>query len=373
MAGIYIHIPFCKKACHYCNFFFTTSTRFRETFVPVLIEEIDLRADYLKDEYVSTIYFGGGTPSVLPAKTIQQLIDTISRRFEVIDEPEITLEANPDDLSFAYLTSLKQTQVNRLSIGIQSFHEAELQWMNRAHNSKEAHEALENCKKLGFNKLSLDLIFGIPESTDEKWRYSMEQALEYAPDHLSCYALTVEEKTAYHTHIKQGKSVAPPDELTEKQFYQCRDLLLHRGYEQYEISNYAKPGAHSKHNTAYWEGIPYIGLGPGAHSYDGKNRGWNVNHMVQYIEGIKERKEIFTEELLSKSDRYNEYVMTAIRRKEGIDLHHLFKTHGEFEEHFYHNLKDIPQEYIMHKDGHVTLSPKGLIFADFVGSALFEV
>ena len=373
MAGIYFHIPFCKKACHYCNFFFTTSLRFREKLVPALIQEMELRPKYIEGQTIQSIYFGGGTPSVLPASDIQLLIDAVYDRYELDRNVEITIEANPDDLTYDYLLSLKDTEINRLSIGIQSFHDDELKWMNRAHDSMEAEKSLELCRKLNFDRYSLDLIFGIPQSSDERWMENMNKALSYKPDHISCYALTVEEKTAYHKHIEQGKSIAPPDELSEKQFYQCHDFLSKNGYEHYEISNYSLEGSRSKHNSSYWSGSPYLGIGPAAHSYDGKNRGWNVSNMVKYLDGIENKELPFNEEILSDHDRYNEYIMTAVRRIEGISIPFLQENHSLFESHFQESILSIPQEYFIQDKDSIRLSRKGLIFADFVGSMLFKV
>ena len=373
MAGIYFHIPFCKKACHYCNFFFTTSTRFREKLVPALVQELDLRPKYIDDEVVHSIYFGGGTPTVLAAADIQKLIDAVYDRYKVDKEVEITIEANPDDLTHDYLLSLKETKINRLSIGIQSFHDDELKWMNRAHDANEAQKSLELCRKLNFERFSLDLIFGLPQSSDERWVQNMKKAISFDPDHISCYALTVEEKTAYYKHIEQGKSLAPPDELTEKQFYQCHDFLSENGYEHYEISNYAKPHARSRHNSAYWSGAKYLGIGPAAHSFDGKNRGWNVSHMMKYLEGIENGQVPFTKEKLADIDRYNEYVMTSVRRIEGISKELIQKNHEQYLLHFNESLQNITKEYYEEKNNHICLSRKGLIFADFVGSMLFRV
>ena len=334
---------------------------------------MDLRPNYIGSEVIHTIYFGGGTPSVLPSKDIQRMIEAVRTRYVVNPEVEITIEANPDDLSEEYLRELRDTEINRLSIGIQSFHEDELLWMNRAHSAVEAERCLELCHTFDFHRYSLDLIFGVPISTSERWISNMEKAISYEPDHLSCYALTVEEKTAYHKHIIQGKSTAPPDELTEKQFYQCHDFLAEAGYEHYEISNYARKNSRSKHNSAYWSGVKYLGLGPAAHSYDGKNRGWNVAHMVKYLEGINAGEVPFTEEILNVEDQYNEYVMTAIRLIEGISLDRIGKEFPSIENHFYEALKEIPSEYVDKRNERLCLTRKGLIFADFVGGSLFRV
>lgn len=373
MAGIYFHIPFCKKACHYCNFFFTTSPRFREKLVPALVKELDLRPKYVGNEVIHSIYFGGGTPSILPSTDIQNLIDAVYERYEVSPDVEITLEANPDDLSRDYLYALKDTEVNRLSIGIQSFYEDELRWMNRAHSAEEAENCLELCRKLNFDSFSLDLIFGVPKSTDEKWINNMKKAISFEPEHISCYALTVEEKTAYHKHIQQGKSMAPPDELTEKQFFMCHDFLTENGYEHYEISNYSKPGLRSIHNSSYWSGAKYLGIGPAAHSYDGENRAWNVSHMVKYIEGIDNGEIVLETESLSETDRYNEYVMTSIRRIEGISIPFLKLEFPQFIPYFQEACLSIPKEYISENEHKISLSKQGLIFADFVGSLLFKI
>jgi len=334
---------------------------------------MDLRPKFLGDEVIHSIYFGGGTPTVLPAADIQALIDAVYDRYTVDPNVEITIEANPDDLNRDYLYSLKDTEINRLSIGIQSFYEDELLWMNRAHSAIEAEKCLELCHQMNFDRFSLDLIFGVPGSDSKRWLENMKKAVSFEPDHMSCYALTVEEKTAYHKHIEQGKSLAPLDQLTEEQFFECHDFLTEVGYEHYEISNYAKEGCRSRHNSAYWSGAKYLGIGPAAHSYDGENRAWNVANMVKYIDGVNNGKPSLTVEELSISDQYNEYMMTAIRRIEGISMNKVHSDFPEFSSHFSESLTEVPSEYITIENDTVRLSKKGLIFADYVGAVLFKV
>lgn len=372
MAGIYFHIPFCKQACHYCNFYFTTSTRFLDSTVPALIQELDLRQSYLNDK-IDTIYFGGGTPSMLTALQLQALIDEVYKRYTVDSDVEITLEANPDNLNYDYLYALKDTEINRLSIGIQSFYDEELQWMNRAHKGAEAHQCLEDCKRLHFDNLNVDLIYGIPISDAERWQSNMEQALQYEPAHFSCYALTVEPRTALAHHIKKGKSPAVRDRAVEEQFYMTHDVLKSHGYEHYEISNYALPGQASKHNSAYWEGAHYLGIGPGAHSFDGRSRSWNIEHLPKYLKAIDARQPLLETEYLSDDDRYNEWVMTSIRLQEGISKQSIYDRFPNHWVHFLHALTEIPQDYIEEDKYTIRLSRAGLMFADFVGSMLFKL
>ena len=373
MAGIYFHIPFCKQACNYCNFFFTTSVKSLHETTSALKRELQLRQDYLLDEKISSIYFGGGTPSMFAPSEIQSLIAEVQRLYDVEQDVEITLEANPENLTVEYLQALKSTDVNRFSIGIQSFFQDELQWMNRAHDATEAKKCIENTRNAGYENFSIDLILGVPISNIKRWQENIEQLLQYRPHHISCYALTVEKGTALHHQIQKGTVANVIDSDVEEQFLFAHDSLEEAGYSHYEISNYALEGKASRHNSSYWESAHYLGIGPSAHSYNGTSRSWNISHLPKYLEAVgKGIPEITTEELTT-SDQYNEWVMTSIRKKKGLDLELLNGKYRAFQEYFFEMLQEIPPQYILQKADQVSLSRSGLLFADFVGSELFHV
>ncbi|MBD0723945.1 coproporphyrinogen III oxidase [Flavobacterium sp. L1I52] len=335
MSGIYIHIPFCKQACHYCDFHFSTSMKKAAEMVLALAKEIVMRKNELldcarsdKDELVETIYFGGGTPSRLSIADLKLLIDAVFDNYSISENPEITLEANPDDLSEEYLIALKQIGINRLSIGIQSFFEEDLQMMNRAHNSAEAKKCLELASQY-FDNISLDLIYGIPGMSNEKWKQNIETALRFNIPHISSYALTVEPKTALNKLIQTGKIAEPKDEVASEHFMILVEILEKNGFVHYELSNFGKPDFFSKNNSAYWLGKKYIGIGPSAHSYDGISRSWNVANNVLYIKSIEENKLPNETEKLSVEDRYNEYIMTGLRTIWGVSLDRIQNEFGQ--------------------------------------------
>ncbi|MEJ7827523.1 MAG: radical SAM family heme chaperone HemW, partial [Segetibacter sp.] len=282
MAGIYIHIPFCRKACHYCNFHFSTSTLLQKNFVTALLKEIQLQQDYLS-EPVSTIYFGGGTPSILPSGDIESIIQLLNRTFTVEQDAEVTLEANPDDISSTKLFDWKTIGINRLSIGIQSFLEDDLIWMNRAHNAQQAADCIELSQRAGFSNLSVDLIYGTPTLSDNNWSRNVEKVINLGIPHLSCYALTVEPKTVLEKMIAEKKIANVETEKQARHFEMLMQWMNEAGYEHYEISNFCKPGCRSKHNSSYWQGKSYLGLGPSAHSFNGISRQWNVANNALYI------------------------------------------------------------------------------------------
>jgi len=319
LAGIYLHIPFCRQACTYCNFHFTTSLRYRNDLVNALVQEIEQEQDYLGGESIQTIYFGGGTPSLLPLSDLERLLKAIRSRFGVAASAEITLEANPDDISEAVLTGWKQLGINRLSIGVQSFFEEELRWMNRAHNAMQAAEALQlACGH--FENITMDLIYGSPLLTDEMWRQNVEKALSLNIPHLSCYALTVEEKTPLHKQIHLGQKKDVENDKQARQFLLLMQWLREKGYEHYEVSNFAKPGFRSRHNGAYWRGVPYLGLGPSAHSFNGSERRWNIANNSIYIQTVTAGAARRETERLTPTQALNEYIMISLRTAEGIDL-----------------------------------------------------
>ena len=344
MSGIYIHIPFCKQACHYCDFHFSTSMKKKDEMVMALTKEIRMRKSEFKDEIIETIYFGGGTPSVLTTTEIQFLIDAVYENYSVSENPEITLEANPDDLSslsFRGTRNLfeeyKSIGINRLSIGIQSFFEDDLAMMNRAHNSVEARKCLKEATKY-FDNISLDLIYGIPDPSqngeqakqmsNEKWKQNIETALSFGVPHISSYALTVEPKTALNKLIQTGKIDKPNDDLAQEHFTILVETLEANGFIHYELSNFGKENYFSKNNSAYWLGKKYIGIGPSAHSYDGISRSWNISNNTIYLKSLEENKLPNETEILSKTDRYNEYIMTGLRTIWGVSLDRILAEFG---------------------------------------------
>lgn len=314
MAGIYIHIPFCKQACFYCDFHFSTSLKKKDELIACLIKEIEIRKDELQNQIIETIYFGGGTPSLLTTQEIHSIIDAVYANHTVIEKPEITLEANPDDLLEEKIIELSKSPINRLSIGIQSFFEKDLKLMNRAHNSKEAKKCLEIATQY-FSNISLDLIYGIPDCTHQEWKENIQTALSFEIPHISSYALTVEPKTALDSFIKKGIIKNVDDEKAEEQFNILIDELQKANFVHYETSNFGKQGFFSKNNSSYWLGKPYLGIGPSAHSFDGETRSWNVRNNSKYINTIQQNKLPIEREILSKKDRYNEYIMTGLRPK----------------------------------------------------------
>ncbi len=327
MSGIYIHIPFCKQACHYCDFHFSTSMKKAAEMVSALSKEIVMRKNEFQDEAVETIYFGGGTPSRLSIAELRFLISEVYANYEVAENPEITIEANPDDLSEEYLKALSEIGINRLSIGIQSFFEDDLVMMNRAHNSVEAEKCLELATKY-FDNISLDLIYGIPGMSNEKWRKNIEMALSFGISHISSYALTVEPKTALNKLIQTGKIAKPQDEVAAAHFQILVEILENNGFIHYELSNFGKENYFSKNNSAYWLGKKYIGIGPSAHSYDGISRSWNVSNNALYLKALEENKLPNEIEILSKNDRYNEYIMTGLRTIWGVSLKRIEEEFG---------------------------------------------
>ncbi|KAA5536979.1 radical SAM family heme chaperone HemW [Taibaiella lutea] len=374
MAGIYLHIPFCKQACNYCNFHFSTSLRLKNELLEALKAEIVLQKHYLDGQTIETVYFGGGTPSLLSSEEIMEIWDVIESSFPNQDLKEITLEANPDDLNKDYLKALKYTPINRLSIGIQSFHDKDLQYMNRAHNAGEAEYAVKAAQDAGLDNISIDLIYGTPTMTDKEWLQNIQTALGLNVTHISSYALTVEPKTALAHAIEKGKTKEPDNSQTAYQFEQLMQSLTTAGFEHYEISNFALPGKYAIHNTNYWKGKHYLGLGPSAHSYNNKSRQWNVANNAAYIKSIlAERKIPFEIEQLSFENRFNEYVMISLRTMWGADLNYMTSHFGtDVTEEFLNNCKEFIEEGKMEIKGqNVVLTPKGKLLADGIASELF--
>ena len=373
MAGIYIHIPFCKQACHYCDFHFSTSMKKKDEMVLALAKEIRLRKSEISEK-VETIYFGGGTPSVLTNVEIEFLIQEVYQNFEVIDNPEITLEANPDDLSEERIIALSKTPINRLSIGVQSFFEEDLKLMNRAHNSVEAKRSLAVATQY-FDNISVDLIYGIPGLTNEMWKQNIETALSFGIPHIASYALTVEPKTALHKLIQTGKITEPKDEVAQEHFEILVKTLTDEGFIHYELSNFGKPNYFSQNNSSYWLGKKYLGIGPSAHSFDGKSRSWNVSNNMLYLKSILDNKVPQEVEILTEQDLYNEYVMTGLRTIWGISLERIESYFGEKYLHYLLKQADkfLKDELLIIEEGILKATAKGKFLADGIASDLFLV
>jgi len=367
MSGIYIHIPFCKQACHYCNFHFATSLLKKDALVGALQQEIILSAT-TASRVPHTVYFGGGTPSILPIEDIAAILKTITTIYTIDSDAEITLEANPDDITIEKLAGWKEIGINRLSIGIQSFFEEDLQWMNRTHNAEQAKKALELALQY-FDNITIDLIYGTPGLTDAKWKYNVEAAIGYGIPHLSCYALTVEPKTPLEKLIRQHKKDDVNPDVQADQFLLLMDWLDAAGYEHYEISNFAKPGCRSRHNSSYWQGKPYIGIGPSAHSFDGKERRWNVANNQKYIDAIQRGELPFEKEVLSPTQKLNEYIMIALRTCEGLDLSRLQKY--EKATILKNAQKYLQQHLLSFNENILVLTRKGKLYADGIAADLF--
>lgn len=372
MAGIYLHIPFCRKACHYCNFHFSTGREYQDRMVGALALELEQRADYLENATLQSIYFGGGTPSLLDHRQLEFLFDTIFHFWHVAADAEITLEANPDDLTPEYLDMLHDTPVNRLSIGIQSFHDRELQWMNRVHDARQARECLGLARQKGFERLTADLIYGVPGQSLKDWQENLDILLDSGTGHLSAYALTAEPRTALGTWIKKGQVSLPPDELVREQFDWLMDRSSAAGLEQYEISNFSREKERAVHNANYWKGAPYLGIGPSAHSFDGASREWNEAHNIHYMDGVESGQRPFERELLTEADRYNEYVMTGLRTIWGVTADGLRALGHNWLEHFQQQLPTLTEKgWIRHSDDRWTLTREGKHWADQAAAELF--
>lgn len=395
MGGIYIHIPFCRQACSYCNFHFTVNLSNKSRLLSALLKEIDLRKDYLSGEIIETVYFGGGTPSLLTADEVKKLFDKLGQTFQIADEAEITLEANPDDLTEGKIRQLRTTAVNRLSIGVQSFDDDDLNFLHRAHNSKQAELSVMMAQDAGFENTTIDLIYGIPErlqgarskgqanenpspvprqSSIQKWLGNLEKLRQYGIPHFSAYCLTIEPKTILGKMIRQKKFPGVNEENSAIQFETLMDFAAENHYDHYEISSFAKPGLHSRHNTAYWTGKKYLGLGPSAHSYDGISRQWNIANNTLYIQSLAKGKLNFEKEVLSETDRFNEYLMTALRTKWGIDKNYLRENFGAMRFIRFEKAASrfLQQQMLVADNGKITLSRSGKLIADRIISEMFE-
>lgn len=372
MAGIYIHIPFCKQACHYCNFHFSTSLQLKNDFLAALLKEIEWQRDYLGTQTVDTIYFGGGTPSLLTIGELERVLERVHRHFRIAAGAEITLESNPDDINAVRVEEWQRAGVNRLSLGIQSFFEEDLRWMNRAHSADQAKDSVEIILPRIPN-LTIDLIYGGPTLPDAHWIQNIDTVTGYNIPHVSCYALTVEPKTALASLIEKKRKADVNTDDQARQFQLLMERLDGAGYEHYEISNFAKPGFRSRHNSAYWSGAHYLGLGPSAHSYNGESRQWNIANNALYIKSMEQGMVSAEKELLSEKDRFNEYIMTSLRTLEGVDIQ---KIHRDFGDSIAHALEKQLSERVSYEQAEKTaigyrLTRAGRLLADGIAAGMF--
>lgn len=369
MAGIYIHIPFCKQACIYCNFYFEKGKKNQTALVDAIINEIEIRKNEIS-EPIKTLYFGGGTPSYLDSQYLEKIINAVHSNYNTSLLTEVTLEANPDDIDTEKLFNWKSLGINRLSIGVQSFYDSHLKWMNRAHNSEEAESSIKEALKLNF-ELSIDLIFGIPDSTHEQWLSNLNKTIALGVHHISCYGLTLEPNTPWEKLIKRGQYQNTSDGLSAEQFEMADNILQLNHYEHYEISNYALKDKKAKHNSSYWAGEQYIGIGPSAHSFNHTSRSWNISDIKQYIESLSNNIRPYEEEQLSKENRINEYLMTSLRTSDGIIINKLNELGIQVNDLKAQLTEEIKKGFVLLNDKALKLSPKGMLYADAIASKLF--
>jgi oxygen-independent coproporphyrinogen-3 oxidase len=371
VAGIYIHIPFCKQACYYCNFHFSTLHNNMPEMLDAIIKEASMQKNYLTEK-IETIYFGGGTPSIYSVLDIKKIIEHLNQIFSIVEDVEITLEANPDDISEEKLIQWKEIGINRLSIGIQSFVEEDLKWMNRAHNSFQALNCLQLATEY-FNNITVDLIYGTPYLTNEQWKKNIDTVVQLNIPHISCYALTVEPKTVLHTLIQKNKLPNINVEQQAQHFEILTNTLSKAHYEHYEISNFAKTGFRSKHNSSYWQGKHYLGLGPSAHSFNGISRQWNNSNNTLYLKSIAQNIVPFEIEILTTQQQLNEYIMTSLRTIEGISLQHITKNFSEEEKEklLSRSKKLITQQLLSIENNYLKLTPQAKFLADGIAADLF--
>ena len=374
MAGIYVHIPFCKKRCSYCDFHFsTTFSKYRQDLISAICLELVLRKDELKSEFIETIYFGGGTPSLLTKEELASIMSTIREHYQLTDTPEITFEVNPEDAHEANLLTWKKLGINRLSIGLQSFQESDLSWMNRSHTLEQGTDAVRLAQKLGFTNLSIDLIYGLPGLSNEQWMEHLNRAMSLNVQHISSYCLTIEPKTALNDFVAKGKLIRPTEDQQSEQFELLVSTLAHAGFEQYEISNFAKDQKYAKHNSAYWNFSPYLGVGPSAHSFNGQQRRWNVANNTNYYQRVGKNQDWFEVEKLTESEKWNEYFLTGLRTKWGILKKNIQEMGGM-------NSSELPlmdtylkNEWILEADASFVLTEKGKLQADGIASSFFRL
>ena len=374
MAGIYLHIPFCRKACDYCDFHFSTSLGLKERVVDAMCKEIEQRAKTWKEKQIQTIYFGGGTPSLLNEIELGKLIDAIKKNFVISADAEITFEANPDDITDENLSIWIKYGINRLSIGIQSFFDRDLDYMERIHSASEGENAVKRAQKAGIKNITIDLIYGTPGLSSLEWQENLQKAIDLHIPHISAYALTVEEGTPLYHRIKKKQKKSPNEDIQADQFLFMSEFLEQNGFEHYEVSNFGKPNMHSRHNSSYWDAIPYLGIGPSAHSYDGNRRRMNISNNAKYVAAFeKNEQDYFEEEFLTGDDIFNEYLLTRLRTKKGLTKEHfeaIFSI-GEWIA-LLEELEEIPMEYLHITEESISLSREGLLHADGIAAELFR-
>lgn len=374
MAGIYVHIPFCKKRCSYCDFHFsTTFSSYREKLIAAICSELEIRKTELHGALIETVYFGGGTPSLLTKEELASIMSTIRNQFQLSDNPEITFEVNPDDATAENLADWKELGINRLSIGLQSFQETDLAWMNRSHSTQQGEMAVRLAQAKGFNNISIDLIYGLPELSNEQWVAHLNQALKLNVQHISSYCLTIEPKTALNHFVASGKLSRPTEDQQSEQFDLLVSTLAHEGFEQYEISNFAKDQKYAKHNSAYWNFSPYLGVGPSAHSFNGHQRRWNVANNTKYYQQVGKNQDWFELENLTESEKWNEYFLTGLRTKWGILKNNIQEMGGLNPSEL--TLMDtyLKNEWILEANEYFVLTEKGKLQADGIASSFFRL
>lgn len=375
MAGIYIHIPFCKTRCIYCDFYSTTHSELKERYIHALCRELEIRRQYLQGEPIETIYFGGGTPSQLSGEDFQQVFDTIEKTYGMKQVQEITLEANPDDLTPQYVQTLAKLPFNRISMGLQTFDEATLRLLNRRHTAAQAITAIERCREAGFRNISIDLIYGLPGETAERWEHDLTQAIALNPEHISAYHLIYEEGTPIYKMLQQHRVNEVDEESSVYFFSSLIDRLTTAGYEHYEISNFCRPGYHSRHNTSYWQGIPYLGCGPSAHSFNRREREWNIASLNKYLQGIESGERACETEILDTTTRYNECIITSIRTSQGLSLTKLKEEFGTELWQYCLNMAahSIKNGMLEERGDNLRLTRKGIFISDSIMSDLLKV
>lgn len=375
MFSLYIHVPFCATRCVYCDFFSNTDTRYKEPYLRAIEKEMELRGEYIDDDTLETIYLGGGTPSQLSGNDLERIFNAISRRFSIAEGAEITLEANPDDIRPDYLSALRDLPINRISMGIQSFRPEDLRLLNRRHDREQAIRAVELCQAHGFTNLSIDLIYGLPGQTPEAWEENLRQAIRLGTPHLSAYHLTYEEGTALYKRLQAGQVEPVDEEVSVTLFHILTERMAEAGFQHYEISNFARPGFHARHNSAYWTGKPYLGLGPSAHSYNRTSREWNVASLPLYLRGIESGQPATERETLDLSTRYNDFIITGLRTMWGISLDKLRTEFGEALLAYCQKqaLPYIQRGLLRQENDRLALSQAGILLSDGIMSELMYI
>tara|TARA_S200000501_G_scaffold359811_1_gene386176 strand:+ start:455 stop:1585 length:1131 start_codon:yes stop_codon:yes gene_type:complete len=376
LAGIYIHIPFCTKACHYCDFHFSTSLKIKDELILAMVKEVNFRKNYIGLEKVNTIYFGGGTPSILNKKDLAFILNSIYNNFNISKNVEVTIEINPNDLTSKKINDYADLNINRFSVGVQSFCDEQLIKLNRSHNSNDIIKCINLIKDAGFTNFSIDLMYGLPEMSIRLWKETLEKAIKLNPTHLSCYCLTIEKKTVFHKMFLDGSLKIGSDDILKSQFLLMRKILISENFMHYEISNFAKPSYQSRHNSSYWSGEKYLGIGPSAHSYNGTIRSWNIKNNIKYIKSFdNEKYDFYKEELLTDKNKINEYILMGLRTSKGVSKKKIFAMLSEREQlNINRQIANFERlNLLLFKDNRYFLSEEGMILCDKITSDLFLV